>query len=488
MADSLKDSAISGAKWNALLLVSKYLITFLLSIVLARALSPLEFGLTGMLSIFVAIASIFIDSGFLVSLVRIKDTVEEDFSTVFYFNIAVSSIIYILIYFCSPLIASFYSQPILIPLSRLISLVFLINSFGIVQNAIFIKSLNFKTQSICNLVGIAVSAVVAMFMVYKDFGVYSIVGQVLSQSVVTNLMFWISSKWRPRTGIKLSSLRKLWKFASNIFATNIVGSIVDNVDNLIIGKFFPANNLGLYIRAKSMKSIPQDICIGVLNIISFPVLTKLSNNSQEFNRLHLKFYNIAIYVYIPIVIGFIAVSKAFTIVLYTEKWLSAVPYFQIIMISSVSFYLDALFNQTLMAKGAGRLYFKLFTAKKMLLLICTPIGAFIGIIPFIWAFVIMSFIGLMIDFYFTRRLLGFSATHYYKPLIRCILISIPMGVVSYSISMLPIENELWTLFLQIFIGVLVYIFLSMLARINEFYILKQIAKEQLSVFVRRLKH
>ena len=485
MSQSLKKSAISGAKWNAIANIGSYFISFFLSIILARLLAPSEFGLLGMLSIFTAVALVFINSGLSTAIIRTKNATPDDYSTVFYFNIIVSICFYVLLYFTAPLIANFYNEPILIPLTRLISIVFLINSFGIIQNAILIKEIDFKKQAICNLIGLFFAAIVSAIMAFQNFGVYSIVGQAISQAFVTNLLLWVTSKWRPIGGFKISSFKKLWAFGSKILATTIVSNIIDNIDNILIGKIFSANQLGYYVRAKSSKQLPEQIFTGILSSTSFAILAKINDNELEFRRVHLHLYKLGAYIFFPVIFGFIAIAKAFVIVLYSEKWLPSVPLFQIIALSSFAYFFGALFSQTIMAKGDGNLYFKLTSGKKILELATIPFGIYFGLVPFIWSFVIINSIGLLLDFYFTGKLIKTNLSVYLKLIIKPLILSIFMGIAVYFISYIPLNNNFLTLLLQILSGFILYISLSHIFKIAEYKYLKAIAIEQILAFFKK---
>jgi O-antigen/teichoic acid export membrane protein len=485
--ESIKSSAISAVKWSTISQIGSYGITFVLSIILARLLNPSEFGLTGMLSIFTGIAVVFINSGLSTAIIRNKDASPDDYSTVFYFNILVSTAFYLLFFFTAPLIAAFYKEPILIPLMRLITLVFLINSFGIVQNAILIKSISFKKQTICYLIGLVASVVVSVIMAFNDYGVYSIVGQAISQAFVTNLSLWISSKWRPSGRFSKSSLKKLWQFGSRILATNIVAQIVDNIDNLLIGKVFSAGQLGFYVRAKSTKQLPELIFTGILSSTSFAILAKVNDNDHEFKRLHIHFFKLGAYFFIPVILGFIAVAKSFIVVLYSDKWLPSVPLFQIISLSSFAYFFGALFSQTIIAKGVGKLYFRLMTGKKILGLLSMPFGLFWGLIPFLWSFVFISFLSLLLDFYFTSRLIKIKMSAYFLYLLKPLTISILMGLVVYSLTFIPIKSNLLMLITQCITGVVLYILFSMIFKIKEYYYFKKIVIEQLNALNKRRK-
>jgi teichuronic acid exporter len=478
MTRSLKQSGISGAKWTGLYHIGHYFITFFLSIVLARLLEPKEFGLVGMLSIFSAIALVFINSGFSVALVRAKETTKEDYSTVFLFNVLVSLFFYFLLFFAAPYIANFYKEPQLVLLTRLISLVFVINAFGLVQTVIMIRALNFKKQSICSLIGLLASVILAIFMAFKGYGVYSIVGQVISQAIVTTILFWFLSDWRPNAIFSKKSFKKLWGFSSKILATNIVNTIINNIDNLLIGKIFSANQLGFYVKAKSSKTIPVQIFTQVLNSTSFAILSKVQDDDNEFLRLHLYFFKIVAYVFIPVTFGFIAIAEPFVVILYSDKWLPSVPLLQILSLSGFSIVFGALFSQTLMAKGYGSLYFRLNTIKKIIGLLAIPFGLFWGLLPFIWAIVIFGFIGLLLDFIYVGRKIGVKSFDYLYFFLKPLFLSVFMAFSIYLFKYI-ISNYYFLIMLQISIGIAIYALLSVIFRVREFFTVKTIIMEQI---------
>ncbi|MFA7627754.1 MAG: lipopolysaccharide biosynthesis protein, partial [Candidatus Kapaibacterium sp.] len=382
-------------------------------------------------------------------------------------------------------IANFYNEPKLIILTRLISLVFLINSFGIVQNAILIRDLNFKSQTICNIVGLVVSVIIAIIMAFQGFGVYSIVAQAISQAIVTNLFFWIYSDWRPNGGFKKESFKRLWKFASQILATNIIAKIVENIDNLLIGRVFSATDLGYYVRAKSSKQLPEQIFGGILSTTAFAVLSKVNQDKDEFNRVHLKFFNLCAYGFFPIAFGLIGISNSFTILLYSEKWIPSVPLLQIIAISSIPIFIGTLFTQTIMANGNGKLYFRLNTTKRLIGLLSIPFGIFLGLYPFLIAFLVISFIGLFLDIYYTSKLLLIPAKKYYLRMFLPLLMSVVMCICVLASTKLPIKSHFVSLAIQISVGIISYSLMSITFKVEEFFIFKSVVIEQIRSFQSR---
>ena len=457
----LKEKSIQTVRWTFLYQFANYAITFVLSIVLARLITPTEFGLTAMVAIFISIANILINSGFSSSLIRFKDSTPDDYSTVFYFNIFISFFLYVLIFFSAPFIADFYSQPELIPITRLITLVFVIGSFSIIQNTILIVDLNFKKQVILSLISLFISVVVAIILALKNYGVYSIVWQTLIQTSVYCILLWATSKWRPVGRFNIKSIKKLWKFSSYVFFTGIFNSIADNLDNIIIGKIFQSNTLGLFVRAKSTRGIPQNIMSSVLSTTTFSVLSKVNDNIEEFRIKHLQFYRITIFFLIPFTIAFYWICDDFILFFYGDKWAQAIPLLKILSIGLIPIILGILISQSIMSFGDSKLQMQLSVVKRIIIICILPTGFIFGMEKFMIIFVVAQYIGLVIDFYFIRNKLSTLWMDYFKPIVHPLGFSILFSIILLSFKSLEIcEGYLINILFDTFIMLLIYMTLS----------------------------
>lgn len=475
MTSDLKSKSINATKWSFYAQLGQYGLNFILSIILARILLPQDFGLTGMLVIFTSIPNIFINSGLSVALVRAVDVSEDDLSTMFVFNLIVSVSLYIILFFAAPYVALFYNEASLTLLMRLMTLVIVINAFGIVQNTILLRKVALKKQSICYLSGMACSVIVSSYMAFNGFGVYSLVGQVLSQAIVTNIALWISNQWIPKLKFNKESFLKQWKFGSKILSTNLLSSVIDNVDNVLIGKVFSAVNLGFFIRAKSTKQIPESIFRGTLNTSSFAILSKINNNKEEFNKMHLYFFNFALYIYFPLIVGLIVLASPMVEIIYSARWLPAVPVLKILCIGSIPIFIDGLFIQTFMALGEVNTYLKITTIKKLITLLSIPIGLFFGIIPFAISIVLFQYVGFVLNILFTIKILDIKIKSYVVNTILPIIGAILMGLILYNIQdYIVIKSKVLHLLIIISIGVIWYILFSLSLRIKQFVLIKDL--------------
>lgn len=453
----LKKKSINSAKWNLLANMGQYVFTFFLSIVLSRMISPAEFGLTSMLSIFISLATLLVGSGLSTALIRDKNSTEEDFSTVFYFNILISLLLYTILFFSAPLIAKFYNQPELIDLTRWITLVFVINSFGLIQNTILVINLNFRKQTLINMSGLIISVFISIIMALNNYGVYSIVAQSLSQALIVNILLWLTSKWRPKGVFNIQSFKKLWKFSSNILFTGMFTSLMMNIDNLIVGKIFKPTVLGLFVRAKSTRAIPEMIFVNMLNTTSFSILSKVNDNKAEFNQKHMLFFKLSAYFIIPFVVGFSACSHHIIEILYGEKWMDSVLFLKIVSFVTIPNLMAALFTQTILSFGNSSIYMKINVFKRVLNLFSIPVGIFFGIEMFILSIVIIAYIGFFIDIYFISKIIGTKRIEYFNILIKPVAFSLIMYMCLFVIQEFVDFNNLINLFLEVTISISVYV-------------------------------
>ena len=471
MSDNLKHQTVSGIKWNAIGKFGHQGIQFFVSLILARLLAPEEFGLISMLIIFMNIANVFIASGLGLALIQKKDCNDTDFSTVFYFNIVVSLFFYILLFFAAPWIAKFYNQPILVGLTRLQSLVFLINAFGMVQSTILTKELNFKKYNLICIIGVFVSALVAIILAFKGFGVYSIVGQNITYAIVINAIYWITADWAPKAKFSFQSFKKLFGFGSKILASNLIDKIYTSLDSLLIGKIFSPAQLGYYTRALTTKDLPINNTTNLLSSTLFPVFSKVESK-EKLRAITLKIYLLVFYIVFPMMLGLIMVAKPFVVVLFSEKWLPSVPLLQILCVGGIGYPLSMVLCQAIIAQGHSGIFLKLEIYKKIIGITAMVVGLSFGMISFVWAVVISSYINTFLNLFFACKTLEDSIIPYLTRLFPTIGVSIIMMVSVYALMLIPINSLILQLILYVSFGIVVYILLSKLFRIKEYLYLE----------------
>lgn len=455
----LKSKSINTVRWNLIAKFSQYFITFFLSIILARYISPAEFGLTGMLSIFISVSNVLLNAGLSSALIRDKSASEDDYSTVFYFNIVVSFSLYGILFVCAPLIAGFYKEPELIPLTRLITLVFVISSFGLIQNTQLVKELNFRKQTIINLLALLISIIVGIVLAVTNYGVYAIVWQTLIQALIVTVLLWATSTWRPSGTFKKKSFLKLWKFASNVLFTGIFNAVANNLDNLMIGKVFNKTTLGFFVRAKSTNAIPENIFTSVIGTAAFSILSKLNDNLDEFRLKQFTFFKLIFTFALPLSIIFHLLSRDLVIVLYGQKWEASIPLLQILSFSLLPMLLSTLTGQVLMSLGDSRNFLYLSVIKRSLNFALIPIGIFLGLYAFVISYAVAQYIGFFIDLTFVSRKINMPIKSYLIYSIKPILISLfVLGLGSFRGNIFEFGH-----LLNIVFHGLIYVLLFMLA-------------------------
>lgn len=479
MAETVRDHVYSGVKWNAIGKFGHYGTQFIVSIILARLLLPEEFGLIGMLAIFTAIAQVFIVSGMTAALIQKKDATSVDYSTVFFYNIVVALIFYLLLFFSADYIANFYNQPELSRLTKYISIVFLINSFGSVQATLLSKNLQFKKANIISIIGVVVAGVVAVFMAYSGYGVYSIVAQSIVFALVTNVIYWLTADWKPVFVFSIASFKTLFGFGSRLLASSILDQVYTNLSTLIIGKAFSASTLGYFSRAKATRDIPIESSIGVLNSIILPIFSK-SKSEEELIRHHFKFIGLISFLVFPLMMGMAILAKPITVLLFSEKWLPSVPILQLLCIISFSYPISVVLVGAILAKGKSGLFLKLDIYKKFFGLISMFVGLYFGFYAFIIGMIVGTLISVFINIKFVSKEFGFRLSRYFVIMYPSVLLSLIMGVFLFLIQMmLPDENILQVLVLSM-TGLVIYFGIASIFKINDFVFLRQMLIEKIT--------
>lgn len=466
MADSLKKTALKGTVWSTIERFSVQGVTFVVMIIMARLLDPTDYGLVGMLTIFIAISQALVDSGFSQALIRKQKRTQTDNSTVFYFNIAVGLILYLILFFAAPAIARFYSQPLLVPLTRVIGLSVLINSFVVVQRALFTVQIDFKTQAKASMSAALVSGAVGIYMAYTGFGVWSIAAQQIVNLLVNVSLLWVMSSWRPSWAYSWKSFREFFSFGSRLAASSILDCIYNNLYLIVIGKVFNASDLGYYTRANQFASFPSSNLTGILQRVTFPVLCKIQNDDQHLRDIYIKFLRIAAFVIFPLMISLAAIAKPLVLVLLNQKWEFAAVLLQILCLSMMWFPIHAINLNLLQVKGRSDLFLRLEVIKKGVgvAILCATIP--FGLIVMCWGLVLYSLLALIINTHFTGKLINVGFFRQMGDIFPILLYSLVMGAAEWGVSLL-IPGNLLKVVVGMTVGVLTYLLLAKLSKSKD---------------------
>lgn len=451
MAESLKHKMVNGTLWSAIERFSVQGILFVVMIIMARRLTPADYGLVAELTVFIAIAQSLVDSGFSQALIRKQNRSQTDNSTVFYFNIVIGFILYAVLYFCAPIIARFYGQPELILLTRVIALGLVMNSFVVVQRALLTIAIDFKTQAKASLIAAIISGAIGITMVYTDFGYWSIVWFQLSNYGITVILLWILSKWRPSLIYSWASFRELFSFGSKLALSSIINTLYTNIYIIIIGKFFKASDLGFYTRAHQFADLPSSNLTGIMQRVTYPVLCSIQNDDNRLQSIYRRFLRASAFVIFPLMLGLSAVAYPLVMVLFKEQWLFTATLLQIICFSMMWFPIHAINLNLLQVKGRSDLFLKLELYKKVIGIAILIATLPFGLIAMCYGQILNSIIALLINTHYTGLLIGVGFWKQMQDLIPTLFYSLSMwGIVLAVVNFIPASD-----FVKLCVGVIV---------------------------------
>ena len=463
----LKDKAISGVKWNAIGRFSTQGVNFIIGLILARLLSPSDYGVVGMVGIFYAIAQTFIDSGFGSALIRKNDCTDTDYSTAFYFNVLVGLICCILLSLASPFIANFFHTPILENVVKVMSLNLFINSFAITHGARLSQQVDFKSQSIVNLVTALGSGISGVLFAYKGFGVWSMVFQNLVASFLRVGLLIFITRWIPRLEFSKESFSYLFGFGSKILTASLLHTVYSNLTTLIIGKFYTAKDLGYYTRGQSLAAFPSTNISNIIQSVTYPVLSKIQDDDQHLIDAFRKLISMTSMVIFFGMLLLAALAKPFIITVLTDKWQPAVIYLQVFCFGYMFDHLCSLNLNILYVKGYSNLVLKLEIIKKTISISMIVAAVSLGPLAICVASVIYTHIAIVINTYYTGKLfhLGYvkQVKDFSKYLISSIIAVLPAYLLTYSF-LSPI--------LQLLIGGVLAGFIYLLLIYKDIYFLE----------------
>lgn len=466
MPDSLKKKTVKGVAWTSLDQFANMGFGFVIGVILARILSPSDYGLLAMIAVFNAIAFAFMDSGFGNALIRKPDLTENDNSTAFYFNIVAGIVLYGIIWLISPWVSVFYDKPILTPLLRVESLLLIISSFKIVQHTQLSRTLNFKAKAIINVTSQVISGVIAIIAAYRGLGVWALVLQHLASGVISLIMLWLFSPWRPRGKWDKRSFGYLWGYGSKLLASGLLDRIYGNIYPIIIGKFYSAADLGQYTRANHYAYLPSGTLTSVLQQVTFPVLSQIQEDTDRLANSYRRMLRFTVFIVFPIMIGMASLAHPLVISLVTDKWAQCVPYLQIICFSSMWYPVHAINLNLLQVKGRSDLFLRLEIIKKVIITIAIFICVPFGIMGICIGTVCTSLINLAINTYYTGLLINVGFVRQMMDMTPTLMNSLIMGSVVYLVT-LPLGNEWLKLAIGIPLGLILYLGIAKLSRMPE---------------------
>lgn len=470
---TLKKKAAKGIAWSAFGTFASQAMSFVIGIILARILMPSDYGLIGMLAIFFAFSNMLVEGGYSNALIQKIDRDETDYSTIFYFNLLVSFVIFWILFFTAPYIARFYGIPELTIITRVLSLNIFIGSLAIVQQARLKIILDFKTPAIITVISVAISGLIGIFMAYSGFGVWALVFQSLCVSVVKTVLLFSFNKWWPSFIFSLKSLKRLFSFSSKLLVAGLVSVTVNNLYAILIGKYFSAKDVGFYTRGRQFPELASNTITNVLQGVTYPILTSLQNERERMVAVYGKLMRTTVFFVMPFLTLFALLAEPFVRILLTEKWMPIVPLIQWLCFARMITPISALNMNILNAIGRSDLFLKVDLSKLPMVLgtiaVTIPYGVNVVVIGNFFT----SFVSFFINAYYPGKLFGFGPIKQVKEMRTVALSTIIMAASVYGVTEI-INNEYLKIVAGALAGVATYLASAYFLKIEEIEELKGI--------------
>lgn len=463
---SLKTKAIKGMAWNTIDKITSQGISFIIGIILARLLSPSDYGLIGMLAIFFAIAALLVDSGFSNALVQKKNRTDADFSTIFYFNLLVSITLYLLLFFSAPFIAKFYNIPQLTNLTRILSLTIIINSLSLVQQSRLVVMIDFKSIALISVFSVLISGTTGIIMAYNGYGAWSLVAQTLTSAVVRAALLMYFNRWTPEMVFDMKSFRQLFSYSSNLLGSGLLATLINNIYYISIGKIFSAKELGFYTRAKQFSEILPNTISSVLQGVTFPILTSIQEERDRMVTAYGQLLGMVTFFVIPALTLLALLAEPFIRLFLTEKWVPVVPLMQWLCFARMITPISSLNMNILNAIGRSDLFFKVNLIKTPMTILALIITVPFGVKAVVIGHFVTSFISFFINAYYPGKLFGFGSARQVKEM-RYVVFSTVIMSVSVSTVYMMLSSDVLKLFICGPMGIVVYLISAYLFKIKE---------------------
>lgn len=472
-SSNLKGVAARGLFWSAMERFGAQGIQFVFGILIARILMPADYGLLGMILIFMAVGQTLMDSGFGSALIWKKAPTENDYSTVFYFNISISVVLYTIFFFLAPFISRFYNEPLLTDLIRIISLNFIILSFSLIQQTILQKRVDFKLLAYANIAGSLLAGAVALYLALNGFGVWAIVYQILVKSFLTTAILWIYNKWSPVFVFSWLSLKELFGYGAKLTGAGLIYTIFQYFYYNVIGKLFPVDVLGLYTRAAQLQEFPVKTIGSVFQRVAFPVFATIQDENERLKNAVGKTLRTMAFFNFPILIGLIAVADNLIVVLLTEKWLPASDYFKLLCLIGLFYSFHVVFGEILKTKGKSKWILNLEFVSKSIMIINIFVTWRWGITAIILGQMVTVIVTHLLDSWYIWKSIGYSLWQQFKDVFVYFAISVLMYLFAVTIAHF-ISNPVVSLIVTSIAGAAFYIFAAVIAKVDEMREIKKI--------------
>lgn len=453
--------------WSAIDNVAQFGVQFIVSIVLARLLSPDDYGLIGIITIFTTVCTAIINGGFSNALIRTQKPTDEDYNTAFICNLLISILLYTIVFLCSPLIADFFNRQDLVALTRVSSFTMIIGALAIVQQTRLTKKIDFKTQTKITLIASVASGGIGIVLALMDFGVWALVIQGIISQMIRTVFLWVFNHWIPSIRFSKESFNRLFGFGWKLMVSGLLDSLWKELYQLVVGKFYSPATLGQYTRAKQFSTMFSSNLSGVIQRVTYPVLSEIQDEKERMIAAYRKIIKTTMFITFALMFALGAVSEPLLYCLIGPKWHEAATYLPLICLVGSLYPLHSINLNMLQVQGRSDLFLGLEIIKKIIGLAPLFIGAFVGIFPMLYTIVITGIISYFLNSYFSGKLLGYSSWMQLRDIAPSFFISLTMAIVVYCLKFLPISN--WFILpIQIAVGLIVFILLCKVSKIEEY--------------------
>ena len=455
---NLKQKAASGMVWTALQKYSTMFIQFISGIILARLLTPYDYGCIGMLSIFMVLAESFIDGGFGSALIQKKRPTQEDYSTIFWWNIGMALLMYAILFVCAPAISRFYKIPLLCDVLRVQGLVLFIYAFNIVQRNQLRKKLNFKVLSIVTITTSLIALGTTIFMAYKGFGVWALVAQNLIGAAIPAIVFWFFIKWRPVFVFSLKSLKELFSFGFYMFLGHLLNQFGQKIQGLLIGKVYTPATMGYYSKAESTEKLASHSISGIMTQVTYPLFAEVQDDKVALGNVIKRMTVTLAYITFPLMFILLLCAKPIFVLLYSDRWLQSVPYFQVLCIAGLAGCLQSVNLQSIAAIGKSKTLFWWTLFKRVIGIGAIVLGLFwFGMKGLLVGVVFNYWFSYLVNISLVSKHIGYKWSRQIADLLPVTIASIIAALISYGVGYLLHLNMYPDGLVKLFVYVVVYL-------------------------------
>lgn len=475
---SLKDKTIKGSLWSGIDNMAQMGVSFVVSIVLARLLTPDDYGLIGIVAIFTAVCNAIINGGFTTALIRKKDASEEDYNTSFIVNLGISLFLYIIIHLCAPLIASFFKRPELIELTRVSSLGMIIGALALVQQTRLTKRIDFKSQAKITVLASITSGVIGIVMALLKFGVWALVVQQLSSQVLRTVLLWIANKWMPKFIFSSKSFRELFGFGWKMMVSSVLDTVWKELYQVVIGKFYHSDTLGQYTRSKQFSQLFSSNLTVVIQRVTYPILSNIQDERERMISAYRRIIKVTMFITLVCMFFLAAISEPLLYCLIGPKWHEAATYLPLICISGSFYPLHAINLNMLQVQGRSDVFLRLEIVKKIISIIPLSVCIFFGIFPMLYVNIVTSIIAYFLNSSFSGKLLGYSSWMQIKDIFPSYCLAFAVSLSVFFLKYLPFSY--WVILpLQLLIGGMMFYFICVRTKMPEYREVKEMIQSHL---------